>query len=649
MTTEVVRPETWWNATEIKRQPYTCVREQIDYFKQHQSSRYEEMRRYVTVMEYGFRAGWSNAGARHILVQENRMAPNHAQKVVKSITTEVAAAELLIMFSPKRGSIIRDQLADDASTLAEGLLDGLDYQEHRSRMPTDFAQCSIGIIRTGHAGDDIFCERMLPEDVYFDPTELRYGRPRTVFIENWVDRWTVMERYGATDASLYKGAERRRDAIAKAPAGAPKGESTDGRMGDRIRLVEAYHLPNGKGATKEDSKGGRYAAVLDTGTLVYAPWTRDYLPLFPYVPVPSHQGVHGIPTMRNLAAMQREHEKVSARIQRGQQRMNGNRLVLYNGAELNEEQSGNDFGEVWNVTGPVGSAQELVLTPIHPQAYEYRDGLKREMSEVEQASLSVSEGQMPQGIRDVTGVAMAEMKKSHTQARVEWFSAMEKLTEKVVYSLFDDLKEMVDEGRDLSSVKDLLDVAEYEDLDIKDIVTKVRKPKIKAYAIPGLSQDPSQRHIQLAAMAETGNIPRDLVLRMTRWPTMRPEMDLQVADVDMIDAAVMRIVTTGRYEGPEAHDKLALWIDRTAQWIDHFRAQTKTRIRISAERMHSLRQLRDEAAAIQAGMNKIVPAGAGGQSVMPTAPGGTPPTSPEGAPMPMNGAGAPQPGMGPPQ
>ena len=154
-----------------------------------------------------------------------------------------------------------------------GEMQQTEFDQRSQEALRDGAVNGNGITRIDDSGDGdcVFAERVLREEILFDPRESKYGTPRNCFRRHRIARDQLIDIYP----------DSARDII-NAPAAEPRPtEELDDdtartlNLDDYVDVYEAWHLPNDSDGDDED---GRHVLCLDGKTLLSECW---YEPRFP--------------------------------------------------------------------------------------------------------------------------------------------------------------------------------------------------------------------------------------------------------------------------------------------------------------------------------------------------------------------------------
>jgi hypothetical protein len=152
-----------------------------------------------------------------------------------------------------------------------------------------------GITRIDDGDDDVFAERILRRELFFDPRETRYGKPRSAFLISRMARDYLAELY-----------PDQKSAINAAPPSSRRiyeeGEDRHSLLLDLENYVDVYtawHLP-----TSKDTDDGRHGCFIETGTLFFKQWHEPRFPWAMFRPQKPPEGVWGCGLVYGLADLQ---------------------------------------------------------------------------------------------------------------------------------------------------------------------------------------------------------------------------------------------------------------------------------------------------------------------------------------------------------
>lgn len=633
----------WWSAKDRDEEPHKRIIPLVRQLKQRQETRYTAMRRYATIYEYGYNAV-DRVTAKAKWIDDGKLFFNFAQNVVDTIVAQIATPRVQPMALTEGASYGARQKAKELTQCIEGQWDECDLDSVKEQIITDACIFEgVGLVK-GYASqncDAVVFKRVCPLDVFVDDAEAIDGEPRCFYHRQRMDRYVAAEDYGQPDPSLNGSAKTRRQKILKAPA-ARIDDDADSSL-DRIELWESWHLPSRMPdpSDPEDkgSQDGRHCIVIDGCTLLDEPWEESRFPFAVFKPKKARQGWWGIPAMRQLAAGQREYEKVTAKLQRAHQKMGGSHFIVNRNAKIAKRTMTNDSGDVWEVDGDPANVRDIQPTPANPQTYQYRDGIVADMLRSTGNSTFSAQGAVPAGLQQASGKALEVFSDENSKYHILWHREVERWTLDVTDLMKMVVRQILKVKPDFSSK--YREKRGYKTIAWKDLIDEDHV--VRVFPVSMLAQAPAAKFAQLSELLNAGAITVEQFRRLFELPDIESETDIDAADTDIIDRNLDHMVMTGRYLAPQPFDDLQLLITRAGKFYNACRVQD-----VPDARLELIRNCISDAQAL---MNPPAPAGAAPPMAPPVGPPGMPPPgaampppAPPGAPMMPPGA-PPPPGM----
>jgi hypothetical protein len=234
--------------------------------------------------------------------------------------------------------------------------------ERQRQSDLNMVTCGTGALFCGHRKGTVVVDWVPSWEIFVDPSEARYGEPRTLYREQVVDRrqW----------ATLYPA---HREAIMNAkPASASDAGFTTGReSSDMIQLVSAWRLPSFEGADD-----GAFAMCVSDATIAHGPWRRNRFPVAISRYLLAPRGFYGVGAINSLVGLQLELNRTHATTQEAMSLIKPYVLV-----EAGSKVVRTDFSdEVGNFIEYTGTPPQIV-TPnaVHPETLQHTDRLKTAM------------------------------------------------------------------------------------------------------------------------------------------------------------------------------------------------------------------------------------------------------------------------------
>jgi hypothetical protein len=408
-----------------------------------------------------------------------------------------------------------------------------------------------GLAKIYADGEDIVTERVMCWEVFADSQDAFHGKPRNLYHCRSVDRDVAIAtwaRNSRTKAEAIREAGRF-DVLRET-------QGRDTATTDRVDVIEAWHLPTRRGA-----KNGRHVVIVQGATLVDEVWELDYFPLIHLAYSRPVHGWIGAGLVEILEGYQYE-INVAAEKTSEQHRLSGVHITCPDNARIHEQQIRSGITTLYHRPGGEPKVWHMDLVNEHTRQRP-RELTQDALNEAGLSQLSV-QSQKPNGI--TSGVALQNLDDFETERFMTFGRATHYLCVEAARRYTDCAKQIAAEHGDLAvSVPmkgGLLDLS-WNDVVVEGIEYKVFNSSL-------LKDQPAARLEQLKDLFNTGLIGRGEFLRYLDAPDMEAELDLETADMLVIDEMIERMLDAEEEEGeaafmaPSAYQNLQ-WGARRAQ------------------------------------------------------------------------------------
>lgn len=648
----------WYLAHQRDQAPDKTLVPLLDQMKRRQETLANNTKKCIAIFQWG-------GSARNVDVTEDPAleetcnAYNHAQNVVETVHAKICKSRILPMPLTSGAGYLARHRARQLGKVLEGEF----AENHVDEIVEDVVMDALvtahgaGAAKVHSTGGRVRIENVPIEDVWFDEAETRYRKPRCCYTRQLQDKFVLLEEYGENDPSLYGDVEERRSAILKAQTNPSSDRRRVGYDGDdwQVEVYEAWHLPScdleeeeyedDEGDTKRRYKAndGRHVIAIDGCTLVDEPWDADYFPIQFYVPRKRRRHIWGLSLMFDLVAPQREHEKLTAKIQNAHQKNGVSGMTAPKSANINvREITAGTYGAGFLVEyDGQQPPQPFVVDPIPPGVYAYKDSIPRDMMQAKGVSQLSASSQVPAGLSQASGKALQVFEDFESERLLVYHREHERFVVGLAWLVVKEARRLVDAGTDYEvryRGKKGLERLKWSDvlMDEDDLVLRV-------FPVSQLSKQPSARFAQLTELLNAQAITVEQFKRLYELPDLEAENEIDTADTDIIDRNLDIIVTSGRYMSPEPFDDLDLLIKRAGKFYNLCRANEvpDARLKLIADLITDAKSLKDQAAQAAApppgappmgGPPGMPPPGPPGPPGMPPGPPPGPPGAPPGAP-----------------
>jgi len=393
----------------------------------------------------------------------------------------------------------------------------------------------------------VVVERQNPIHLATDLMESRNGKPRSLYRRSFVDRWTLLERVSQAGEGYVGSKEARRKAVLD-ETGWDEQTSTNSSFSDSLCVYEAWHLPSGPKA-----KDGMYVMYLRSATLVKLPYTRTRFPFAFARNGFTAAGFWGRSAVDRLAPCQRNLDKLAKRIERSHDLLGVPRLLVKAG-EVVKAQIDNEIGSIIEYEG--SPPTEWNATPIHPAAYQERDGLPQRMRSLVGVSQFEATQQLPAQLREASGAAMERWQDSGTDRQAMVHRRYESAMVELADVILDECEELDSRGVRVQVSAPGDTKGSIRIVDFKKCKVDRRFMKLRILPMSQLPHSFSGRVSELSRLKEAGVIDERTFRALLEVPDIESENDLISSPVEVIRKTLTKIVEEGIYYEPLGLDDL---------------------------------------------------------------------------------------------
>lgn len=623
--------QAWWLADKFGKDPHDLLIPYIHSLRSNQAGRFENMRRLIAAYERGSKARWREE-MDDVVLTDKTLAFNHARNGVDTVHCKWIKSQVLPMAMTIGGGAIQRDRAKKLEKAVHGELRKNDWEAIEEQAGLDGLVCSIGWAHVLHGQPSLTIDWVPSEDVLFDPSETRQKKPLRFAARRFLmDKYVALERWGVTDSGFYGSKANRIAKIRKCPR-AHTGDRARDQSDNLIEVWGAYHRLSADGA--ED---GAYAVVIDGATMEFTEWDRDYVPLVPLVPFPRMRSLYGLSLMGDFLPVQEEHDKLSMRIQKAHHRIGGTHVIALRSANVDIRDLNNEQGSVIEADADAGPdpVKEFNPTPVNEQTYRYRDGLINEMYASKGVPSMSATGQVPEGMSGASGKALQVQEEQTAERLLVPFRARNRFMKGVAWCIVEEARAMVAENPKYS-VRYKGERSALEKIKWKDALLDRDQFDLDMAPINALSKSPAALFAQLTELLKAGAITVEQFRRLFSLPDLEAENDVDLADIQVIDKVMDKIVIEGRALQPEPFDYLTLIIQRGRKFYNLCRDRDvpEDRLALLRDYLTRAKQMDDEEKAKMAAMQAPPQAQAmPGGPVGPITPPGAPPSGGQSPPM----------------
>lgn len=502
----------------------------------------------------------------------------------------------------------------------EGLLESWNYfYDHQLKLGL-YALCvGHGWFKESVSERGVHAHVIEPWNVYVDELEAQAGDPRCYYEVDHYDRYTLLEDFGSEQREGDVGTpDERAQAIEGASCDlldvqgyVPADDGTD-----RVPVIECWRLPS----HPEAQDGCHVITLLDGTELVKEPWDIPMAPLLPLYAFPGLTGIFGQSAVHKILPGQRELDELSAKLQKAHAMVGVPRIVAFKNSGISLQHISDTFGSIVMVDQPGLEPREWQAAAVHPQLYDYRETVKREMAERLGVSLYAAQSQIPAGLKQASGIALQRFEDVESVRQ----AVPTRMLELFMRKQFELTMYMAEKAEKLNpklavtvAGKKFADRVKWSDvkMDRDSYVLRIATTS-------WLAKSPAARYEQAKDMRERQDITAAEFFQLVSGdnPDIEAMVDRVAGPIEAIQMSLDKIVYEGVLIGPEPTTPLAEAKRRAAMTIEQYKLQDdadEERLAMLREYLQQVVDLEQQAAG---GMNagSSGSAGPGGPGLPPT-------------------------------
>ena len=602
--------------------------------------------------------------------EPSRLAFNVVRQSVDTLAAKIAKNEPLPMPITTGGTHRQRRRAEAFGRVIQGQFDASGVWRLSPTIARDCALFGTGISFNYRVGKTIYHERVFPWEVLIDPRDGMYGRPRSLYLKRWVDRFVLAERFPDFEPEIMQCESDTAD----------KYDLGYDQSSDLVLVVMSWHLPSGEPeeevapvATSEDDSeedvatpapakpkrgrpakpktDGRYVMSISNATLVSKEYKKPYFPLSVIRMSDPIVGWFGTGLAKQLTGLQYTINDTAETLQVAHA-LSGGYILIEAGSNVNPDKLTNDRGNILTYNG--AKPDWINPEPAHPATFDWLMGLLPKAFEMTGVSQLSAQSQKPAGIESAVAL------NTFNDIETERFSLFAKQYEEyhidIAWQFFDLLEEIYEEygNTSIRAVSRERGHRVIDDLDYAKVRLDRSDFALSVFPTSLLSKKPAARLEEIQQLINAGWIDAADGKDLIDFPDLKRYTNLQQGGKRLIESICERIIDAedpyedGVYTYPEAEFNLKLCISLGLQiYIDAKYDQVpQDNLDVLLQFIADARTELQKSSSMQGAIDPGIP------TPPPADPNALPPGMPPGAPvdpsmMPPPGAPPPMP-PGPP-
>jgi len=514
----------WWLSTE----PHNAIQGVVERIESRQSYRSDAFLHYARLYAGAEIDGLSidsyasTAGGRYT---PSDITFNVVKNLSDTLTAKVTKSRPLPMFLTTGGDWSAQKKAKALGTFVEGMFDQCKVFSRTTGTALDAVVHGTGFVYPYEDGETIHLETVHPWEISVDDVDAASGEPRCIYRTRYIDRTVLAEQFPEHRDKIMSFADTWR------------------RFGadyshDMVAVRAAWHLRSSATATD-----GKYVLCISNATLHESEWTRDYFPFPKLTMMPPPAGYFGIGLGEMLTGIQYEINFTAMRIQKAHEMMGGAHWFVQAGS-IEPKMLDNGHGTVW--TGNGSAPIPIVPQPIHPDAYQYLEMLKRYASEVCGVSQMSASSQKPAGLN--SGKALQVYDDIESERFIVFGRCWEDFHMEIA-------RQMIDLARDLAEKNPAFATKAKKsgmlrELKFRDVDLAETDYTMQVFPTSALAKTPAAKMQQVQDLFSMQLIGADQCKRLLDFPDLEDAASLDSASFDLASGHIESMLDDGETRDP---------------------------------------------------------------------------------------------------
>jgi hypothetical protein len=464
---------------------------------------------------------------------------NVCKAAVDTITSKVGKLRPRPTFVTDHGKWDLQLRAKQLQQFMDGAYHESDAHELGPDVFRDAMVFGTGVLHPYHANGKLRTERVPPWELFVDPADALYGKPRVIWRIKWVSRdtagvfWPKVKDFGST--------------------GADAADASEAYRAGYVRVIEGWcrAIPG--------REQGAHILVVGGEVVDFGAWAHEEFPfVFIHWSKPI-QGFWGDSAIQEVVGLQVEINKLIQLVQKSMQLVGQPWVFRKEGAILRPDATTNTPGTTYIVEG-TGSIEESLTVqtfqPVHPQVVAHIWSLYAKAFEILGSNQLAASATAPAGLE--SGRALEALSEEHSERFMtvsrHFEHCMGELLARQFIRLAKELDEEVAGGyvlRAPGKSKQSLKIA------WKDVAIDEDGFLIQVWPESVLPATPAARINHVAQLQEMGTITPDQGRRIMRFPDLEAEDDYATADADNLRWQLAQMLEHGEPVTPEPYQNLS--------------------------------------------------------------------------------------------
>jgi hypothetical protein len=337
------RSQPWWELKDKDQADALCGL--VAGFRTNQTQRWAQLELAMCLYDDASGLDMSVSDFSFEIVDEEQTPLNLVRSIVDTVRSEVIQERPRPSFVPAGADWSVRRKCQQLTKFCAGVLAEESWDRIASQLVIDMLVYGAAIARPVVEDGAVTIDRIPPWELWCDPDEGRYGKPRSLYLSRYAHRDVLAAQYPESEEGIREAATqlgRRRGTVGS----------------EQVAFVEAWHLPSKKGATD-----GKHVICVQGEVLFEEDWNHDWFPFAMMRWKAPNQGFWGQGLALELTEVQRQLNIGTYNVEIGFENHVHTHVVASRQSGLDPEKMTDEPGKIWWHNGN-GDVKALLFQPF---------------------------------------------------------------------------------------------------------------------------------------------------------------------------------------------------------------------------------------------------------------------------------------------
>lgn len=458
---------------------------------------------------------------------------NVLRSIVSTLNSKISKNKILPRIVTTNGKWIKREQSQRLDKYIRGLFYQLKAHDVMEEANLDCLLSGDGFVKVCNDGENIWLERVMPDELYVDYLDGIYGKPTGIYQTRIVGIRQVLQQYPEHTEVLEELWKYTPEALKITPL-----IERQNITAKCVVVVEAWSLPCG-------SLPGKHIITIGNYVVFEEEWDREYLPFIHLQYSKPQRGYYTRGLYQEIAPIQREITKVAQRISDAQRLLSSPKVFHKKSGMTPQALFTNEIGQIIEVSD-MSEFQIWTPPPMSSENFSYLNQLIARAYEISGVSQLSSSSKMPAGIDGASGKALRE----YNDIETERFALLAQEWERSHKELADILFKEISKNGDFF-VKSFDRNSPIEKISFKDLGVDIDDIVVSLFPVSSLPSRPEAKFQSVQELIAAGFVDERDAMDLLDIPDLDAYSEVKNSPKGAADKIINTIIDKQIYINPE--------------------------------------------------------------------------------------------------